>query len=164
MKRDATVRELQALADFRYLVRSYLNNTERACRAVGIEPLHYGVLLQLVGLPEDEMPTIGYVAKRLCLRHHSAVELIDRMEKRKLVRRVRAGEDRRIVQVYVTPSAKALLKRLVKYRIQEFRVLGPAFARAIEVCFRGSVSADKEGLVADGIVQPRSVIALSVRS
>jgi DNA-binding MarR family transcriptional regulator len=138
MKQGVTARECQALAEFRYLVRGYLNSTDKACQGVGLEPLHYGVLLQLVGLPENEAPTIGFVAKRLFLRHHSTVELVDRMERRKLVRRVRRGKDRRVVEVHVTPSAKALLKRLVKYRMQEMGVLGPAFARSIEACFRRS--------------------------
>jgi DNA-binding MarR family transcriptional regulator len=136
MKAEASVEQFRALAQFRYLVREYLNGTEKACTAVGLEPLHYSVLLQLVGLPADQRPTIGFVAKRLFLRHHSAVELIDRMEKRKLVRRVRAREDHRIVELHVTPSAKALLKRLVSYRIEELAVLGPAFARSINACFR----------------------------
>jgi DNA-binding MarR family transcriptional regulator len=148
MKQDVTLRELQALAEFRYLLRGYLSSTEKACRAVGLEPLHYSVLLQLVGLPEGEAPTIGFVAKRLFLRHHSAVELIDRMEERKLVRRVRLGEDRRVVEVHVTPGAKALLKRLVRHRLEEFSVLGPDLARSIEACFR-RCSGENGRLVAD---------------
>lgn len=147
--KDVTVRDFQALAEFRYLMRGYLNGTDQECRRVGLEPLHYYVLLQLVGLPSNEPPTIGFVAKRLFLRHHSAVELIDRMEARKLVRRVRAGADRRVVEVHVTPRAKERMRRLVKYRIQELGTLGPAFARAIEACFRRSRSGDNARLVAD---------------
>jgi DNA-binding MarR family transcriptional regulator len=130
------ITQFQALADFRYLLRGYLNGTEKACHEVGLEPLHYNVLLQLVGLPMDEPATVGFVAKRLFLKHHSAVELIDRMEKQGLVRRARPAKDRRFVEVHVTPSAKALLKRLVKHRIEELGVVGPALARSIEKCFR----------------------------
>ena len=57
------------------------------------------------------------------------------MEKRKLVRRVRSTKDRRLVEVHVTARAKALLKRLVSYRIQELNILGPALLRSISACF-----------------------------
>jgi DNA-binding MarR family transcriptional regulator len=133
MKRDTTLKQFQALAEFRHLVRGYLNQTEEACRAVNLEPAHYAVLLQLVGLPEGERPTIGFVAKRLCLRHHSAVGLVDRMEKCELLRRVRPTDDRRVVEVHVTPSAKAVLKQLVNHRVRELAIVGPAFVGALGV-------------------------------
>jgi DNA-binding MarR family transcriptional regulator len=133
MKQDASLKEFQALAEFRYLLRGYLNQTEEVCNAVKLEPQHYAVLLQLVGLPEGQLPTIGYVAKRLYLHHHSAVELIDRMEKRNLIRRVRSIVDKRFVEVHVTPNAKALLKRLVDHRIKQLTVLGPEFVRALGI-------------------------------
>jgi DNA-binding MarR family transcriptional regulator len=59
------------------------------------------------------------------------------MEKRKLVRRVRADRDRRVVQVHVTPRAKALLKRLVCFRIQELNILAPGLLRSINACLEG---------------------------
>jgi DNA-binding MarR family transcriptional regulator len=135
---DVTLGEFRALADFRHLLRSYLNGTEEASQNAGLESLHYSTLLQLVGLPEFQRPTVSYVARRLLLRHHSAVELVNRMERRNLVRRVRAKNDRRLVEVHVTPTAKGHLKRLVRHRIEELRVVGPALARSINACFRGS--------------------------
>jgi DNA-binding MarR family transcriptional regulator len=149
MKQDVTLKDFRALAEFRYLLRGYLNGTDQACRRAGLEPLHYYVLLQLVGLPSNQPPTISFVAKRLFLRHHSAVELVDRMERRKLVRRVRGVADRRVVEVHVTPRAKARLRRLVNHRMQEIRVLGPEFARAIETFFQHSRGGDSARLVAD---------------
>jgi DNA-binding MarR family transcriptional regulator len=141
MKQDTTLQEFQALAEFRYLTRGYLSQTERACRAVDLEPLHYAVLLQLAGVPAGRKPTIGFVAQRLHLRHNTTVELVDRMEKRNLLRRVRSTDDRRVVELHVTPSAKAALKQLVNHRIQELTVLAPAFLYALDILLERRTSA-----------------------
>ena len=66
-------------------------------RAAGIEPQQHQLLLAIKGLPDDRMPTIGTLAERLQLQHHSAVELVDRSVQRNLVRRVRGTSDQRQV-------------------------------------------------------------------
>ena len=57
-------------------------------KAVGLGPLHgYGVLLRIRQISGE----------RLQIQHHSAVELLNRLEKKRLVRRARAASDRRAV-------------------------------------------------------------------
>ena len=131
MKRATSPAEYQALAEFRFLIRRYLNNTEKAARAAGLEPQQYLALLVLRGLPAGQQPTIRNLAERLQIVHHSAVELVDRMQERGLFRRERAKDDRRSVLVRVTPRAEKLLNRLVRHRLAELRVTGPALARAL---------------------------------
>jgi DNA-binding MarR family transcriptional regulator len=126
-----TPSEYQALAQFRYLIRRYLNNTETAARSVGLEPQQYTCLLAVRGLPSGESATIRTISERLQIRHHSAVELVDRMEKRGLLRRERSDQDRRSVLVHVTSRGDNLLSRLVRHRMAELRVTGPALARAL---------------------------------
>src|SRR5579883_3131704 len=82
MARSMGTAEYRALAQFRFLIRRFLNNSERAARTVGLEPQQYMGLLALRGLPADQEPTIRSLAERLQIQHHSAVELVDRMEKR----------------------------------------------------------------------------------
>jgi DNA-binding MarR family transcriptional regulator len=89
-------------------------------------------LLALRGLPEGEEPTIRSLAERLQIQHHSAVELVDRMEKRGLFRRERSSRDRRQVHVYVTARGEKLLSRLVRHRIAELRVSAPELTRALQ--------------------------------
>lgn len=89
MSRSTSTAEYQALAQFRFLIRRYLNNAERAARSVGLEPQQYMGLLALRGLPAGEEPSIRMLAERLQIQHHSAVELVDRMERRGLFRRKR---------------------------------------------------------------------------
>lgn len=131
MTRSAGTAEYQALAQFRFLIRRYLNNSEKAARSVGLEPQQYMGLLALRGLPPDQEPTIRSLAERLQIQHHSAVELVDRMEKRGLFRRERSKRDRRHVIVHVTTHGEALLSRLVRHRINELRVFAPALTRSL---------------------------------
>jgi len=65
MKRSGNTPEYQALAQFRFLIRRYLNNSEKAARSVGLEPQQYMGLLALRGLPPDQDPTIRSLAERL---------------------------------------------------------------------------------------------------
>ena len=80
----------EALADFRYAIRRYLNFSERNARADGLEPQQYQALLAIKGVPPAQKATVGVLAEHLQIQHHSAVELMDRLEKRGLVRRARS--------------------------------------------------------------------------
>jgi DNA-binding MarR family transcriptional regulator len=132
MSRATRTSEYQALAEFRFLIRRYLNNSEKAARTVGLEPQQYMSLLVVRGLPTGEQATIRTLAERLQIRHNSAVELIDRMEAGGLLRRERAKQqDRRQVLVRVTPRGAKVLSRLVRHRLTELSVTGPALARAL---------------------------------
>lgn len=132
MSRITKTAEYQALAQFRFLIRRYLNNSEKAARSVELEPQQYMGLLALRGLPADQEPTIRALAERLQIQHHSAVELVDRMEKRGLFQRERSTRDRRQVLVKVTPRGEKLLSRLVRHRIAELRVTAPELTRALQ--------------------------------
>jgi DNA-binding MarR family transcriptional regulator len=131
MSRQMSTAEYQALAEFRFLIRCYLNNTEKEARSVGLEPQQYQALLAVRGLPEGQRPTIRTLAERLQILHHSAVELVDRMQRRGLFRRERLKNDRRHVLVYMTPRGEKLLSRLVRHRLAELRISGPALALAL---------------------------------
>src|SRR5690348_18357172 len=128
MRRSTSTAEYQALAQFRFLIRRFLNNSERTARSVGLEPQQYMGMLALRGLPTGQDPTIRSLAERLQIQHHSAVELVDRMERRGLFRRERSTRDRRQVYVSVTARGEKLLSRLVRHRIGELRVSAPELA------------------------------------
>ena len=63
-------------------------------------------MLAIKGLPTGMLPTIGTLAERMQIQHHSAVELVNRLSSRGLVRRSRAGEDRRQVLLGLTPKGE----------------------------------------------------------
>ena len=120
-----TIAEFRALAEFRYQIRLFLNGSEEAARNAGLEPQQYLLMLALRGLPVGREPSIRELAERMQLRHHSVVELVDRLEKRQILRRERSRTDRRQVLVHLTPRGERILTRLAKQRISELRTAAP---------------------------------------
>jgi DNA-binding MarR family transcriptional regulator len=121
----------QQLAEFRYRIRRFLHFSDEAARAIGIEPQQHQLLLALRGLPEGLRPTITALSSRLCLRHHSAVELINRLVERGAVVRRHSNQDRREVIVELTPYGEQLLRRLSVLHWQELQISGPALSDAL---------------------------------
>ena len=113
--------DYQALADFRFEIRRFLNFSERIAHAEGVEPQQHQALLALKGLPTDRAATIGVLAERLLIQHHSAVELVNRLETKGLIRRARGAADRREVVLSLTPRGEALLTRLTQPHYAELR-------------------------------------------
>jgi DNA-binding MarR family transcriptional regulator len=107
-----------ALADLRYHIRRFLRIREEAARAVGLEPQQYLLLLQAKGLGTRRPVTLGALAERLQLRHHSTVELVDRLARRRMVRRRRDSGDRRTVRVELAPAGEAVLRRLAVHSLK----------------------------------------------
>jgi DNA-binding MarR family transcriptional regulator len=130
--------EYRALAEFRYQIRSFLNLSEQAARAAGLEPQHHQLLLAVKGAPPDRETTISYLAERLHLQHHSLVELLDRLEARRLVRRVRSSADRRVVLVRITSRGERILRQLALHHRNLLRSAGPALVRALEDAVSGA--------------------------
>lgn len=127
-----TSSEYQALAELRYRIRLFLREGDATALAEGLEPQQYQMLLAIRGLKEGETATIGTLAERLTVKHHSAGELIDRLEEHGFVKRLRDKEDRRQVHVVLLPRGEKALAAVVKERISELRASGDALVRAIE--------------------------------
>jgi DNA-binding MarR family transcriptional regulator len=133
-----TAAEFRALAEFRYQIRIFLNGSEEAARNANLEPQQYLLMLALRGLPAGLEPSIRELAERLQLRHHSVVELVDRLERRQLLRRERSRDDRRQVILHLTPRGEKLLTRLAKQRIAELRTAAPALVRSLTAVIRST--------------------------
>jgi len=132
MTKSMTPAEYRALAEFRHQIRVYLNGSERAARAAGLEPQQYLAMLAVRGFPPGQQATIRNLAERLQLQHHSVVELLDRLHRRGLARRKRPKEgDRRLVLVDLTARGNRLLARLASQRIAELRIKAPELVRAL---------------------------------
>jgi len=136
MGRKISLIEFRALAELRYRIRLFLRESDASARAVGLEPQQYLMLLAIRGLPEGVPAKIQTLADRLSLKHHSAVELVDRLEKRGYVRRARSKEDRRQVLVSLQPKGQKVLERVVQQRISELRAGGKQLTRAIDALIR----------------------------
>lgn len=123
--------DYRALSEFRYQIRRFLRFSEQAARAAGLEPQQHQLLLTIRGLPPGAEPTVGELAERLQIRHHSVVELIDRLEERQLIHRVRSGQDRRKVLIEVTPEGDRVLQSLAMMHQAELQSAGPELLRAL---------------------------------
>ncbi|SRR5579884_837194 len=124
--------DYRALAEFRHQIRRFLRFSEQAARAAGLEPQQHQALLALKGLPVEREPTVRELAERLQIRHHSAVELVNRLVERGLVDRSRAEGDRRRVLLRLSPAGEALLGELSAHHLAELRAVGPALVRALD--------------------------------
>jgi DNA-binding MarR family transcriptional regulator len=129
---EITIDEYRALAELRYRIRHFLHEGDAVAQAAGLEPQQYLLLLTIRGLPPGEEATIRTLAERLALKHHSAVELIDRLEMHGYVRRSRGRDDRRRVLVSLLPRGERLLEQVVRHRIGELRATGHELVRAID--------------------------------
>ena len=123
--------DYRALADLRYQLRKFLSFSEQSARDVGLEPRQHQLLLALRGLPEGTEPTVAALAERMSLRHHTVVELLDRLETAGLARRTRAAEDRRRAHVTITPRGAELLRKLSLAHRDELRTTAPALVAAL---------------------------------
>ena len=120
-----------ALAEFRYQIRRFLRFSEEAAREAGVEPHQYQLLLAVKGLPSGSRARMGELAERLQIQHHSAVELVDRMEKQGLVQRKRSPEDRREVLVALTGKGERLLQELALHHLEELRTAAPELTASL---------------------------------
>jgi DNA-binding MarR family transcriptional regulator len=122
----------KAMAELRYQIRRFLRFSENAARQAGIEPQQYQLLLAVRGLPDHLKPTIGVLAERMQLQHHSTVELIDRLVERGFLCRLRATDDRRQVLVKLAHDGEEFLKKLSLHHLQEWQSVGPTFVKALQ--------------------------------
>ena len=129
---EITSDEYRALAELRYRIRHFVREGDVVAQAAGLEPQQYLLLLAIRGLPADQEATIRTLADRLALKHHSAVELIDRLEMRGYVRRARGRDDRRRVLVSLLPRGERILEQVARHRIGELRSTGHALVQAID--------------------------------
>lgn len=120
------------LAALRHALREFLRFSRDAARTAGIPPQQHQALLAIKGYPHREYVTMGELAERLQVRHHSAVGLVDRLARRQLVRRVPVKEDRRRVHVSLTAKGEALIERLSEIHLAELREIRPKLRRLLD--------------------------------
>jgi DNA-binding MarR family transcriptional regulator len=134
----------ETLAEFRYALRKFLGFSEQAAAARGLSPQQYQALLAIEGFPGRNWVSVGELAEQMRVAHHSAVGLVDRMERLGLVKRRPVPEDRRRVRVSLTAKGRTLLDKLYRVHRAELRSFGPHLIAvlqkaAIEIPAKGTV-------------------------
>ncbi len=135
-RQDISLEQYRDLAEFRRQIRQFLHFSETTAREYGAEPQQHQLLLLVHGLPEGVKPTIREIASRLFIQHHSAVELINRLEHAGMVSRHASSDDRREVWVRLTPAGRALLRKLAITHREELERTGPELARVLQSVLR----------------------------
>ena len=135
MKR-LTLSDYQALAEFRYQIRKFLHFSEQAVQAAGLERGQYQLMLAIKGIPKDVRPRIRELADRMQIQHHSAVELVNRLEAGGYVKRERASEDRREVLLALTAKGERTLEELALHHHEELQNAAPDLVAALRKVMR----------------------------
>ena len=128
---DLSLTQYRTLAEFRYQLRRFLHFSEEQARRHGLEPQQHQLLLAIKGLPDARRATIGELAERLQLKHHSAVELVDRLVRGGYVTRRAGAEDRREVMVRLSPAGARVLRSLSLAHQQELETAAPDIGSAL---------------------------------
>lgn len=124
--------QYQTLAAFRYALRQFLHFSEQAAHAAGITPQHHQALLAIKGFPGRDRVTVGELAERLQLRHHSAVELVDRLVLQNLVTRAASMQDRRQVFIQLTHRGDQVLEKLSAAHTRQLRQIRGELSRLLQ--------------------------------
>jgi DNA-binding MarR family transcriptional regulator len=115
----------ETLAEFRYALRQFLRFSEEAAQSAGLTPQQHQAMLAIKGFPGRDTITIGELAERLQIKHHSAVGLVDRLTTEKYIRRLTDPQDRRQVHLMLTARGEEVLEKLSATHREELRRMGP---------------------------------------
>jgi DNA-binding MarR family transcriptional regulator len=132
-QRKLTNRDYQLLLEFRAGLRQFLHWSKVRAERAGLTSTQHQLLLAIRGRADGRAPTIGAIADSLMLRHHSAVELIDRAEAAGLVRRSADNKDQRLVRVGLTREGERKLEQLARAHLEELEILAPKLTHVWDV-------------------------------
>lgn len=127
-----TQAQYEHLASFRFSIRQFLRFSETAAQEAGVTPQQHQALLAIKGFSLEARMSVGELAERLQITHHSAVGLVDRLVTEKLVVRQSDPGDRRRVHVLLTRRGERLLEKLSHVHQEELRRIGPGMKALLE--------------------------------
>lgn len=129
--------DYEALAQFRFQLRKFLSFSEAAAQKAGLTPQQHQALLAIKGFSSAEPVSVGDLAKFLFVRHHTAVELVDRMTRLGLLERIADDDDSRRILVKLTRMGEQRLRTLSKIHFEELQSASPELTRILRL-FRRS--------------------------
>ena len=130
--RRMTKADYEELAEFRYALRQFQRASEQRAIKAGLTIQQYLALLAIKGFSGRDHVTVGELAERLLIHHHSAVGLVDRLVSNELVMRQPAIEDRRQVYVILTSRGAEVLETIACQNRAQLRDLRPVMNTLLE--------------------------------
>jgi DNA-binding MarR family transcriptional regulator len=125
-------KEFTSLLAFRTELRRFNHWSESQAKVVGLTHMQHQLLLAIRGHTDPRGPTITEVSEYLYLRHHSAVELVNRGETGGWVSRNRDPDDARVVRLSLTPKGDNAIDQLAEMHLQELRRLAPLLEHLVD--------------------------------
>lgn len=113
--------DYEALAHFRYRLRLFVAFADENAKKAGLTSQQFQTLLAIKGFSRREPMFVGELAKLMLIKHHTTVELVDRMVRLELLRRTVDANDNRRVLVMLTKKGLRLLEKVAAVN---FRHLG----------------------------------------
>ena len=138
-----TKAQFEALSEFRYQLKRFLNFSETAAKELGLTPLQYLSLLHIQGYPGRNWASVGELAERLQMSHHATVALLTRCEELDLVERRKNENDKRKVDVYLTDKGREYLQQLAQQHKTELQSLQNTFQVARITALNENYDADQ---------------------
>jgi DNA-binding MarR family transcriptional regulator len=123
--------DYQALAQFRFQLRKFLSFSEAAAHQAGLTPQQHQALLAIKGFSGAKPVSVGDLAEFLLVRHHTAVELVDRITRLGLLRRIADHSDSRRMFLKLTKKGEQKLRALSKMHFEELQSISPELARIL---------------------------------
>jgi len=112
-------------------LRHFLAFSEAAAIEAGLTPQQHQLMLAIKGAPSKDFLSIGEIAERLLVRHHTIVELVDRLTTLGLVVRKPDPADKRKIQVSLTRAGNAAIDRLSSIHIEELDSIRPTLRKLL---------------------------------
>jgi DNA-binding MarR family transcriptional regulator len=123
--------DYELLASFRYALRRFLHFSEAAARRAGVTPQQHQALLAVKGFGKGRSFTVGELAEKLQVQHHSAVGLVNRLVALRLARRVKSQTDARQVCLELTAKGEQMLQMLSTSHREQLRSMRPEMEAVI---------------------------------
>jgi DNA-binding MarR family transcriptional regulator len=124
--------DYEALARFRYELRKFQAFSKAAANKAGLTPQQHQALLTIRGFSSRDPVSVGDLAELLLIRHHTAVELMDRMTKLGLLGRIVDEADGRRVLVKLTKEGERRLRKLSRIHLEELQAIGPMLTKILK--------------------------------
>ncbi|HEX5128783.1 MAG TPA: MarR family transcriptional regulator [Usitatibacter sp.] len=131
-----TTADYARLAAFRAAVREFLHFSEAAAAQAGLTAQHYQAMLILRASGDEASLAINDLARRLLIKHNSAVGLVDRLAGEGLVLREASKTDRRKVELRLSARGRQVLAKLASMHRREIGRIRPMLENLIADVFR----------------------------
>lgn len=120
--------EFHVVAAYFGILRGFINSSRAAAKRFCITPQQYDAMLEICSCSDPSDITVGRLAKRLNIKHNTAVMIINKLCQKGYVIRVRSKRDHRLMHLQLTDDGSAFLTRLMHEMHRDFIGMASGFA------------------------------------